>query len=570
MNKKLKKFMSLILVSVMISSFTSTVFASQENSPKEETVYVMLDQKGTAGNVYVVNSYENYSGGELLDYGKYDSVRNLSTLDVLKNENSQVTATVPKGKFYYEGKIASAEIPWNIAITYTLDGAPITTQNLVGKQGKVEIEIKLSQNKNFGSEFYENYALQIATSMDTNKCSNILAPGANISSVGESKNISFTSLPKKDGSYKISADVTNFEMGAITIAGLPFTMDLKLDGLGDMTSGLTDLTDVITKIDNGATALKNGSTTLKEGMNELSDKSSTLTSGSSSILNAITQINGSLSKMDQLTSSAGAVAQLKSGSLKYQSSINELNTKFQTLPNASQAIYDGIKSSASGLSSIATDDKSMETLLNNLSSANDPNINALIKAYKTKMQVVSSVSTGLSSLEAQYGTFNKGISDISTASTALTNQYDKISSGIENVNLALSNLNDLSVAMDTLEAQYKQLNNGVNEYTNAYKKLVAGYDTVYSGISTLSTGTSELQAKTKNIDKDISSKLTNTLDGFSNSDFKPISYSSTKNTNISSVQFVMKTDAIKADTKVVINDKEPDKLSFWEKFLALF
>ncbi|MEK6263209.1 MAG: hypothetical protein N2B06_00225, partial [Clostridium sp.] len=221
MNKKTKKILSLILTSVMMFSSSLTVFAKQEDNIKEEIVYVMLDENGKSNTVYVVNSYPTFTGGSLVDYGNYKSLRNLSTSDILKNENGVVTSNISKGKFYYEGTMASAEIPWDISIIYKLDGNITSAYDLASSQGNLEIEINISENKDFSSKFYENYALQISTSMDTNKSNNITAPGATISNVGENKNISYTLLPGKNGVYKISADVTNFEMGAISINGVP-------------------------------------------------------------------------------------------------------------------------------------------------------------------------------------------------------------------------------------------------------------------------------------------------------------------------------------------------------------
>jgi putative membrane protein len=570
MNVKIKKFISLMLIPIIAFSFSSTVFAQQEGIIKEEIVYVMLNENGTPKTVYVVNSYNNHTGGQLTDYGQYETVRNLSTLDNLKNEKSMVTANIPKGKFYYEGKLSKAEIPWHIDIIYKLDGKTKTTTELAGKHGKLEILINVSQNQNFGSEFYENYALQVSTSMDTNKCNSIIAQGATITNIGENKNISFTMMPKKGGLYKINADVTNFEMGAISMGGVPFSMDLKLDGISDMTTGLSELTDGITKLDTGAQEVQKGSKELKDGMNKLSNESENLVSGSSAILNAISQINNVLSSLEGLTAPTGGIAKLKMGSEQYQAEINELASRCQLLPKSSQAINNGIKNSSNALSSIATEDKAMETLISNLSLMKDPNVNILIKAYNSKMEAVKSVSSGFSILSSQYSDFDKGIYDIAEATQSLSKGYTQIQKGIENINVVMNDLAILTAAINTLKVQYQKLNNGIIQYTDGYKKLVSGYSSIYSGISIISSGTFELHDKTKTLDTDVSDEIENILNGFSNSDFEPISFTSKKNTSISAVQFVMKTDAIAIETQEVVINEKPEKLSFWEKFLALF
>jgi putative membrane protein len=570
MNSKIKKILSLMLVSAMILSFPSTVSAEQKINLKEETVYVLLNEDGTTKTVYVVNSYENHADGQLVDYGEYETVRNLSTSDIIKNENPLVTADIPKGKFYYEGKMKNSQIPWDVNIIYKLDGNPIIAKELAGKDGELEIDINISQNKNFGSEFYKTYALQIATSLDTNKCHNITAEGAIIASIGENKNISFTLLPEKAGTYKISTDVSNFEMGAISISGVPFGMDLKLDGIDTMSEGVSELTDGIAKLDNGAQELQKGAKELQEGMNELLIKSPAIVSGSSEVLDAIRQINNAVSKVEGLTAPTGGITQLKTASAQYHVKVKELATKSQLLPKSSEAIYSGIKSSFNGLSAIATEDKSMETLLSNLSSMNDPNVNALVSAYKTKMEAANSIAIGLSTLESQYSTFHKGIGELAEGTQALSNGYTQIHSGIENINVIVNSLANITVAVNTLTNQYKQINNGIVQYTVGYKKIVSGYSAVYSGISNITSSTFELRDKTKNLDKEISEKIDNVVNEFSNNDFQPISFASKKNINISSVQFLMKTGDIKIQTPVEVINEDPKKLSFWEKFLALF
>jgi putative membrane protein len=569
MNTKMKKIISLVVVLTFIFSFSTTVFSAPVNNTKEEVVYVLLNEDGTAKSVYVVNSYENQKG-DFVDYGEYHSVRNLSTTDNLKNENGMVTGTISSGKFYYEGKMTNTEIPWNIDIEYTLDQKPITAKELAGKSGALQIGISISQNINANPTFFENYALQISVILDTNKCQNIVAEGATIANVGESKNIAYTLLPKKNGDYKITADVDNFEMGAISINGIPFSMKVNLEGIDNMTSGLTGLTDGIAKLDDGAIKLQKGAKELQQGVNVLNSQSGILVNGSSEVLNALNQINKGVSSIGNLTSATGGITQLQVASAQYATGINELASKCQILPQSSQAIYEGIKNSYAGLSSITAEDEAMEALLSKLSAMNDQNVNSLINAYKTKMGAASSVATGIAALQAQYSKFNTAISELSTAAKALSEGYAQIHTGIESLNMSINGLSELSAAINTLASQYMQLNNGIIEYTIGYSKIVSGYNEVYSGVVEITNGTAELRDNTKDLDKDINDKVDSALSEFQGGDFTPISFVSPKNTNISAVQFVMKTDDIQLPQQVIQIDEQSKKLSFWEKLVALF
>ena len=62
-------------------------------------------------------------------------------------------------------------------------------------------------------------------------------------------------------------------------------------------------------------------------------------------------------------------------------------------------------------------------------------------------------------------------------------------------------------------------------------------------------GTTEFQDKTSDIDDQIEDKIDEFIDGLSGKDYEPVSFTSSKNTDIGLVQFAIHTEAIKkADT----------------------
>ena len=48
------------------------------------------------------------------------------------------------------------KIPWNIDITYTLDGKKITPEKLAGKSGAFKMHITIGKNKKCDSDFYDS------------------------------------------------------------------------------------------------------------------------------------------------------------------------------------------------------------------------------------------------------------------------------------------------------------------------------------------------------------------------------------------------------------------------------
>ena len=124
---------------------------------KEENIYVNLDDSGSIDGVYVVNAYELKKDQKITDYGNYSSLTNLSSDSKLNNDNGKITVNGKKGKFYYQGNLDSAKIPWNVDILYELDGKTMDAKNLAGKSGKLKITMKIRQNKGADKDFFENY-----------------------------------------------------------------------------------------------------------------------------------------------------------------------------------------------------------------------------------------------------------------------------------------------------------------------------------------------------------------------------------------------------------------------------
>jgi len=426
-----KKIITVALILIMAISLGIPAFASTENT-KNENVYVLLNDDGSTKNVYVVNGYESFSGGEFTDYGDYKSVENLSTLDELSITSDTITGKIAKGKFNYKGEVKNPQIPWNIAISYTLDGKAITSGELAGKSGKVEIMINVTQNTNANSSFYENYTLQISSSLDTKKCQDIVAENATIANAGEKKNITFMLLPNKNGSFKISTTAQNFEMGAISINGIPFSMKIDINGIDGMTSQFSDLSTGISQINDGVVQLQTGAVAYKTGADALSTTSDAIINGSGEMLKAITALSDSVNAMGE---------------------------------NAPQ---------------------------------------------------------------------------------------------------------ELVASLNALKTQYSSLNDGISSYANGVKQSATAFSGITDGISAVANGTLELKNSTLGLGEKVGGQIDEAVKAISNPDFKPTSFTSGKNTNVSMVQFVMRTDSIEIPEPLSPIEQAPKKLSFFQMLINLF
>ena len=119
--KRWKRGMSLCLVSALMVTAAVPAYAAQtpESSEKEEVVYATLKADGSLDSTYVVNSF---SGGEITDYGDYSAVKMLNTDDPIQQQGDEITFSTDEEKVYYQGDLPDAKLPWNISLTYSLDG----------------------------------------------------------------------------------------------------------------------------------------------------------------------------------------------------------------------------------------------------------------------------------------------------------------------------------------------------------------------------------------------------------------------------------------------------------------
>jgi hypothetical protein len=113
---------------------------------KSEVVYANLKSTGAVRRVAVVNKFDLDKAGQITDYGMYESLTNLTNLTPLAASGDTVTAKADAGSFYYEGVLASCELPWDITVTCTLDGQPVSPEALGGKSGHLQMAIDVRKN----------------------------------------------------------------------------------------------------------------------------------------------------------------------------------------------------------------------------------------------------------------------------------------------------------------------------------------------------------------------------------------------------------------------------------------
>lgn len=477
---------------------------------KEENVYINLESSGVVDHIYVVNNFLNCAGKDVTDYGTYESVKDLSGLKNLKNENDMIFFSGKSGKNYYQGNLETKEIPWNIEVKYFVDGIEINSNEMAGKSGNIEIKINIKKNPNINQIFFDNYLLQTILSLDTEKCKDIETKGATIANVGKQKQLTFMIIPgeEKEISIKFKTEEFCLEDG-ISFNGV--LMNLSIDSIDttEIQDKISDLKNGVKKINDGANNLKSGSNEFRDGVNNLASsvagvpaKSATLADGANKCLAGVREMK---SKIASATSSNSPSAENAKNQIMVQVSSMLANPEYSALMSS-------------------------------------PEMAGTIQGLLTNV-------------------VNQTVDTVSTAYTA------GINSSMQDV---INGLNSLENGLSSVASGCTSLDNGMSDIVSGINKVSTSYAEIDNGVNEIAKGTNKMNKETKNMDKEVDDTIDEMLEKFESSNFTPISFVSEKNTNISSVQFIIKTEGIeKEEEKEVVEDNKKES-NFIEKFVDLF
>lgn len=613
MNKN-KKIMAALLAGTMIVTSVTPAMAEAVPSSKEEVVYVNLTSGGSVKEMYAVNIFDDKN---ITDYGDYLSVELLNTTDNINQNGDEITFSSSADRVYYKGKMKSTIMPWNISIKYYVDGKEYAPKEAAGKSGKMEIYFKVSKNEAYDGSFYDAYALQASFILDTEIAKNITAADATLANVGNKKQLTYTILPGEGIDTVITADVTDFEMDAVSINGIPLNMNIQVkdeelmnkvdellggiedidNGADELNSGVNRLSDAtrddlqpgVNQLNDGMKDLNDGVLKIQDGLDELNSKSYELTSGSAQVLSALNTINSQLNSQEQKDS----ISQLVSGSAGIKDGITNLTGKLGEL-QAGVSYKKFMEVMADKSNNTITDGTIYQLMLNNSQVASQigAKSNDVVELLKNNNNVIEGILGGIN----QYlTTVNTNITALYQGAQSLNTEYAKLDAGIRSLAVSVQQLAD---GVNQLVSEYGKLDKGVNEYTEGVAKVIAGYSQIvtgtsdllsgsgelrdgtaelvnsiaelYDGTSQLKDGTGEMRDETDGMDTQITDKIDEMVNGITGGDYEPVSFVSDKNTNVKAVQFVIQTESVQIKESDEAAPVVEEKLNFWQKVLKLF
>lgn len=592
--KHMQKFTAAAMAVLLLGFTVVPAFAETAPSAKEEVIYAMADASGKVTDAEAVNIF---AGGDIVDYGDYSAVKPLNTNDTITQNGDQIAFSSTADKVYYQGTMKNAALPWNISIRYYLDGKEYAPQDVAGKSGALEIRFSVTKNESCGGSFYDDYALQASFTLDTERCQNIVSNGATVANVGSDKQLTYTILPGKGIDTVITADVTDFEMDAAAINGVRLNLDVDVDDtdlmdkVDELVSAIGDLDDGAWELHDGTEELYDATKTLNSKVGDLHSGVGDLTAGAGDLYTGLTDITAQNQQADQLylgyvksqadsiylayvTTQADALyaqvaAQavreqlIQSGYSEAQADAYLQTADGQTL--VAQTVSNMTEEQKAQILNAAvaklTDEQKKQILQGAVASLTEEQKAEIREAYIQQMMASDDVTSQINAAVATVSAA-KQVSELKGQLDSYGVFYQGLVAYTDAVSSAAAGAKSLKLNMDTLYSNTGKLKLSVDELSDAVGEL-------YDGTGELTDGTTEFVDKTSDMDTQISDEIDSMTASLSGGDGDAVSFVSEKNTNVNTVQFVIKTAAIEKAETTTDNTVESAPLTFWQKLLRL-
>jgi len=350
----------------------SKVYAAAPVVTTDEAVYINLDYYGSIADVSVVKSCSLNGVTQFQDYGTYESVTNMSGYDqpIMAADGVQWNLGPKKNmdRFYYNCKVKNDAIvlPWNIDVSYKLNGVPSKAETLAGAAGLVEINIRVKPNDQAKDYYKNNMLLQVASYIDTENTYSLEAPGSQLQSIGTYKAVVFAALPGEEDTFTMRIGTNSFETKGITMMMIPGTLkqmeeiknlkeakDTIHDSAQAIYVSMDDIMNTMESMNEGLNDLKTGSVGTEDARSTFSAGKDQMYKYGDNALEDIAAVNGQLEKL---------IPYFKTG----QNMTRDLNKEIGSIVDTMEQLQDPLADASSSLETTEEDLEALQNMLNTL------------------------------------------------------------------------------------------------------------------------------------------------------------------------------------------------------------
>ena len=562
MKNKLKKGLAILLAGTILTFSVTPALAGEPEVTVDETAYITLDYYGSRSDMSIVKSVRLNGSTEFTDYGRYETVSNLSTTDQPQLTDEGVTWTLSdpdSGRFYFEvqPKDDFLGLPWDIDVSYMLDGVPCKAEDLAGKSGLVEIDVTVTPDP-LADEYYKNnFVLFCGTGVDLGDVKSFRAEGAQLQTLGSYQLAVFMAFPGQEEHFHFEIGSDDFTFPGLIFAGMPVTLsqaddlaeigkdkdDIKAAG-DAIDSMLQDTLDIMTSMTAGTAQTAEGLRDLEKAWDEVDQQHTSIEDSVDSTRYAMKNLKNHLYDLAEAMDDSSIL----DGVGQLEDAIDGMLGSLEQIGQLLEQFHQGAEAG-----SIETE--SINALMGALSDLEDQ-INEELAASQDN----------LDSIAAYASPADLGDLDLSGDASLIENELVMV---LDNTARTVSKL---EVTMGKID----------NVLSDSYENLNSGMRSTLSGTAQLLENLTAALQKTQNIKaneqviSDLLDKNWQKLDdelGILDMDpsaRKP-SFTSTRNPEPESVQVILRTEAItKPDTPAEEVDESGDNRTFLQRLGDVF
>lgn len=372
----------------------------------DEAYYATTDYYGNLTDASVVKSYITNGVDSITDYGVYDQVNNLTDSTAPTTQDGRIVFQFDQdpGHFYFEGKTQQPfeQLPWTLAVHYSLNGLPAKAEDLAGAAGVVEITVDAIPNENASTYAKNNYTLEAMAIFNQDDILSLEAPGAQVQLIGNLRAVLFLGLPGEECHFTIRVGSEDFSFGGMTFLMVPATLS-QLEEIAKLSERKDDLEEDYNKLSDSLDVLLdslwNMSSSLyasAKGLDQLNQARGTISGGKDKVYAAADALRGDLDGIaavlqpvsEQIDAASAAVSDSKTVLTALNGEVNTLKDDLKKL----QSLIDDIQDHQGDFEDLFDHTVAMKNDLRDLESA----LNA---AKKSKLSPIDPLFGGMSSEE---------------------------------------------------------------------------------------------------------------------------------------------------------------------------
>ena len=317
-----------------------------------------MDPYGGISEASVVKSYELHGAREITDRGTYQAVHNMTGMEKPEVDGDTVIFRLleepENDRFYFEGRMEPEEVsgtlPWDITVSYRLNGVERRLEELAHEKGVLKISIDAVPNAGTSEYFRNNMTMEIAAVVDMDQNLSVEAPGAQIQSIGSMKTVLFMVMPGEEQHFELEIGSNDLEfsgllflMAPVTISQLERLEDLRKarDTVKDSADAIGDSLDVILDSLDG---LQGGLGSTVEGLGQLDRSRQILSDAKGGIYVDADQALALLKELsDRGIPFPAYVEEARKALEDMNGELNAMNTSVQALDDQLESLGYGLK-----------------------------------------------------------------------------------------------------------------------------------------------------------------------------------------------------------------------------------